>query len=113
VADVKFPTKLPGLFFILEWDRDRELFVLHVDDGDGSSYAIGRNADPVAAAMFQFKLWGLQDVGTAAIDMAREFGAAKVMLNDGRVVALFNRDKNARVDAFAEQERLNASYASL
>lgn len=83
------PRTLPGEFFVLEWEKHLDRFILHVDDEEHSSYDMGGN---IQLIMRQFRqLWKLDALADQAIDMAREFGKAQVILHDGRVIALFNR----------------------
>lgn len=83
------PRKLPGEFFMLEWDKYRDRFILYVDDEEHSSYDLGGN---IQLIMRQFRqLWKLDIVADRAIDMAREFGKAQVILHDGRIIAHYDR----------------------
>jgi len=88
------PPTLPGDFFLLEWDRDRGVFIIHVDDEDHSTY---RLASKVSDAMLRFRMWGIADIGNRAIDIAAEFGVAQAMLKDGRVFAEMERGTPRRV----------------
>lgn len=109
MAVAPLPTELPGEFFVLEWNRDLECYILHVDDGDGSSYNMG---DEVSHLMLRFRLWGYEDIGNRTIDMAREFGAAQCIPDQNRVIALFDRTKG-EVDVFEKEKRHARSYAHL
>ncbi len=84
------PRTLPGEFFVIEWEKYRGRFVLHVDDEERSSYDLGAN---IQAIMRQFELWGHAKTGTRAIDVAKEFGAAQAILSDGRVIALYDNSE--------------------
>jgi hypothetical protein len=88
MAEAPLPDKLPGKLFALEWNRDRLVFILHVQDADFSSFNLGGDFPTVQG---HFKRWGLKEVGYRAIDVAREFGGAKASLEDGRVVPVFPR----------------------
>lgn len=88
MAEAPLPDALPGKLFALEWDRDRHVFILHLQDDDFSSFNLGGD---IAAIQEHFKRWSLKDVGYRAIDVAHEFGAAKASIEDGRVVAVFKR----------------------
>ncbi len=85
---VPLPTKIPGEFFVIEYDKYGERYILHVDDEDGSSYDIGSDVEFI---MTRFKMWDVYEVGNRTLDMAREFGVAQGILADGRVIALFDR----------------------
>lgn len=96
------PDSLPGTMFILEWKRDRETFVIHVDDANYSSFDLGGDVQQV---MLRFRLWGMKDVGDRAIDTARCFGGANVHIPTGRVVSVFDRDADRkRAVRFEEDE---------
>ena len=83
------PRKLPGEFFVLEWDKFRGRFLLYVDDEERSSYDMGGN---IQIIMRQFRqLWELDIIADRAIDTAKEFGKAQAILHDGRVIALYDR----------------------
>jgi hypothetical protein len=96
------PGRLPGEFFVIDYDRDTECFTLIVDDiVDGSlpsSYNLG---DDIPIAMRYFRLAGIPVIGNHAIDVAREFGAAQAILGDGRVIPLI-ADVSTDVDVFKE-----------
>ena len=95
------PVELPGSFFVLEYDRDDKVYILHVDDEDGSSYNLGDN---IPYLMMRFRLWGCQDAGNRTIDMVREFGAAQCIPGQDRVIALFDRDKT-ELDVFSKERQ--------
>ena len=88
------PKTLPGEFFVLEWEKYRGRFVLHVDDEEHSSYDLGAN---IRVIMRQFKLWNHETVGNRAVDMAKEFGSAQAILHDNRVIALYDRGSTPSV----------------
>ena len=89
MARAPLPDELPGTFFVLEWDRARECFILHIDDEDGSSYNLGNVIETV---MMRFRIWGLPRIGNRAIDAAREFGVVQVLPEEDRIINLINRD---------------------
>ena len=101
MAKAPLPGKLPGVIFVLVWSRERETFILHIDDENYSSFNVGGD---IADIQMHFKLWGYGDLGNRAIDMAREFGAAKASLTTGRVVALFDRGRDRQPTAKFEEE---------
>lgn len=107
MSKAPLPEQLPGDFFVLVWDRDREVFILHVDDADRSSYMLGGE---VPKLMLQFRLWGYADIGNRSIDMAKEFGAVQTIPEQNRTIALFNRDKNLATQLFKEEESRHAKY---
>ena len=77
------PTVLPGKFFVLAYERDRDTYVLVVDDADASNYNMGSD---VPTLMRHFRTWGLPDIGNRAIDAAREFGVVQVIPAEDRVI---------------------------
>jgi hypothetical protein len=83
------PKELPGDFFLLEWNRDLQSFIIHLDDDDASSHNLGGN---IQAVMMRFKLWGLKAIGNSAIDIAKEFGAAQAIPAQNRCRAVFDRE---------------------
>ena len=95
------PETLPGKVFALEWSRDREVFILHVQDADASSYNLGGD---IPTVQMRFRLWGHADLGNRAIDIAREFGAVKASLVDGRAVAMFSRAAERKSKVIFEEE---------
>jgi len=100
VAKAPLPEKLPGEFFVLEWNRLRETFVIHVEDAQLSSYDLGGVIEKV---MLRFELWGHKEIGMQAIDIARSFGAAKCLVPLQRVVPLFDRaDARSKAVRFEE-----------
>lgn len=100
----KLPDELPGEFFLLQWDRDRETYLLLVDDEDVSSFNLGSD---LPLLMAQFKRWGYEETGYRAIDVARSFGQAQAVLHDGRVIPIFDRP-NERVQKVNFEEAPNA-----
>ncbi len=100
MAEAPLPDALPGKLFALEWDRDRHVFILHLQDGDFSSFNLGGD---IAALQGHFKRWDLKDVGYRAIDMAYEFGAAKASIEDGRVVAIIPRGRERKAKVTFEE----------
>jgi hypothetical protein len=101
VAEAPLPDKLPGEVFALEWNRDKHVFILHIQDADASSYNLSGD---IPAARACFRRWGCSELGDRAIDIAKEFGAVKASLVTGRAVAVFPRggDRTARV-SFEEE----------
>lgn len=69
------PERFPGDFFVLEWNRDLEVYLLTLDDEDKSTYDLGED---VAAVQLAFQLRGYPvDKSNDLIDQAREFGASQ------------------------------------
>ena len=85
---VQLPETLPGDFFVVEWDRLRDRFVLYVDDPDKSSYDLGND---IQVAMRRFSIWGIPDLGNRVLDLAREFGLAQGAPGTNRALPLFKR----------------------
>lgn len=83
------PKELPGDWFVLGYDRDRDTHILVVDDEDGSSYNLGHDVQKV---MRQFELWGLKEFGNRAIDAAREFRLVQGIPSEDRVIRLAGHD---------------------
>lgn len=100
MAEAPLPDVLPGKLFALEWNRDRHVFILHLQDADFSSFNLGGD---IPAIQVHFKRWGLKDVGYRAIDIAHEFGAAKASIEDGRVVAVFPRSGERKTKLIFEE----------
>lgn len=82
------PDFLPGEFFVITWDRYAEKFILLVDDEERSSYDLGKNMNFIMRIM---RRWAVEWLGSRAIDMAKEFGAAQAILGTDRVIALYER----------------------
>lgn len=106
MAEAPLPDVLPGKLFALEWDRDRCVFVIHLQDADYSSFNLGGDLSVVQG---HFKRWKLKDVGYRAIDIAREFGAAKASVEDGRVVAVFPRARERETKVIFEEPQDGAT----
>ena len=109
MAEAPLPETLPGGFFVLEWDRDRHVFILHTQDEDFSSFNLGGDIQRVR---FRFKMWKRKELGDRAIDVAHEFGACKASLEDGRVVALFERSRERHIE-FKEDDYAEGTLTSL
>lgn len=89
MARAPLPDELPGTFFVLEWDRACECYILHIDDKDGSSYNLG---SVIEIVMMRFRVWGFPRIGNRAIDAAREFGVVQVLPKEDRIINLIDRD---------------------
>ncbi len=90
MAQAPLPEKLPGEFYVIEYRRAADKFKLYVDDGDKTTYDLGGN---IPRIMLQFRLWGLKEIGNSSIDIAKEFGAANVGIESGKVIPMFERPK--------------------
>lgn len=88
MALARLPKELPGRFFVLQWDRDAEVFRLFLDDLDNSNYNLGGDIPKV---MMRMRVWGIEDLGNRTIDLAKEFGSAQCIFTQNRVIALFDR----------------------
>ncbi len=97
------PASLPGDFFLVEYDRTRGRYILHLDNEDEESYDLGSD---IQAMMRQFERWGLYSIGCEAIDRAREFGLAQAIpgetTRDDRVIALHDRPGKGRRMTFQD-----------
>lgn len=96
------PEVLPGAFFVLEFSRVDDDFLLHVDDGDHSTYDLG---DEVASLQVLFRTRTNAVNGGALqsemidrmIDIALELGMAQYIptlgeLVEDRVLSIVPRD---------------------
>ena len=104
MARAPLPQTFPGEFFVLTWDRDRESFVLYVDDESESSYDLGHEPMQVVNDL---QLRGFnKHFRETAVDYAREFGMAQCIPSEGRVVQILPRDaaKAPRLQ-FPDEER--------
>jgi len=100
---------LPGEIFLLEWKRDRDTYIIHVDDADYSSYELGGD---IQQLMLQFRLWGKAEIGDRAIDTARCFCGASVHLPTGRVVPVFDRGEDRRRTVRFEEDEEHAGVGT-
>jgi hypothetical protein len=99
------PESLPGEYFLMEYDRSRGRYILHLDNDDEESFDLGSD---VQEMMRQFERWNLYSIGCEAIDRAREFGVAQAIpgetTRDDRVIALHNRSRKGRELKFRDGE---------
>jgi BioD-like phosphotransacetylase family protein len=108
------PAQLPGQFFVLAYDWEAEVFILHVDDGDRSTYDLG---DDIEAVQALFRARTNAVTGTLLqecridemIDIARELGMAQYIptageLTDDRVLAILPRDAQGKGLKFDDDE---------
>ena len=94
------PKRLPGDFFVLGYDRDRDTYILVTDDEDESSYNLGHDIQKV---MRQFEQWGLKEIGNRAIDAAREFRLVQAIPAEDRVIRLAGHNENEPMKHIARQ----------
>lgn len=106
------PSKLPGRFFVLTFDREDRVFVLHVDDADKSTYDLGTE-DDIGEMRLAFRLRGYDANSVDRwIDLAHEFGAAQYIPNDSpyqpdRVIQILPRDIDAGQLRFPDETDSN------
>jgi hypothetical protein len=111
MANAPLPTTIPGSFFVLEWDRPYERYVLHLDDEEGSSHNLGSNIPEI---MMRFRIWGLERLTDRMMGMAREFGAVQVIPDEDKVAAVISRDLNTlRVKFRDDEEATNVALPKL
>ena len=78
---VPIPHEFPGRFFVLEFSREGETFILTVDDEARSSFDLGSEIPQIQTL---FKVRGFPpDRTNDLIDKAREFGAAQYIPRPG------------------------------
>lgn len=94
------PEQLPGQFFVVEFDREDQRYVLHVDDEGKSTFDLGDNID-VVRAQFIGRGYPRERVNDL-LDRAREFGLCQYIPRDGehvedRVIQILPRDARTPV----------------
>lgn len=94
------PEKLPGTFFVLEYDREDKNYTLHVDDEARSSFDLGSDVDDIRAH-FTSRGLPLERVNDF-IDRAREFGTCQYIPCAGthvedRVIQILPREARSPV----------------
>lgn len=90
MAKAPLPDIFPGEFFVLRWDRDRETFVVELDDEAHSSYDLG--PEPLVVAEL-FRRRGLtKQLREQTVDLAREFGMAQCIPAQERVLQILPRE---------------------
>jgi len=114
------PPQLPGDYFVLEFNRETEAFILHVDDGDGSTYDLGDDVAPLQALFCTRTNAATGMLLQPArvdhmIDVARELGMAQYIPTPGelvedRVLSITPRNALTQGPQFDEDE--NQSWLS-
>lgn len=95
MGKVPLPKTLEQPFFVLEYDRQLKRYKLTVEGAhELESYNLGEDVQQV---MLNFRLWGLEEIGNRAIDMAKEFGIVQAIPREGRVFSLHSRTKEAPI----------------
>jgi len=95
VGGILPPPGLPGVFYVLSYDKEGLAFTLYVDDEQQSSYNLGE----LSATIRYLGLFG-GSVADLAINHAMQFGAVQVIPGQKRVIALYNH--HCHVDPFAK-----------
>jgi hypothetical protein len=109
------PEKLPGQFFVVEFDREDRSYVLHVDDEGRSTFQLGDAVEQIRA-LFVARGYPARIVDDM-IDRAREFGACQYIPSPhehvaDRLVQLPPREaKREPLRLFEDQD--NARWNSL
>lgn len=103
MARAPLPNSLPGEFFVIQYDREMERFLLILDDvsetqPQPSSYPLDND---LQKAIRFFKQRGLKEIGCRAIDLAKEFGMAQAILKTGVVIPDPLRKRPKVRDVFA------------
>ncbi len=108
MARARLPDAIPGPFFVLRYDKEREVMSILMSETE--SHAIGEvvTADgglqfnPTAAS-HQLQRWGVDKfVANDAIDQALEFRSVQVIPREKRVINLIRRGSNVRDDLLAQ-----------
>lgn len=100
MAKAPLPRLFPGDFFLLQWKRDIETFVVELDDETHSSYDLG--PEPMMV-VHELRLRGFEkQFREQAVDMAREFGVAQCIPAQQRVLPIIPRRAPAP-DVFAQE----------
>ena len=108
MALAPLPYQLPGKFFVLEYNKDAENFVIYTDDEDCSSYTLGGD---LQAVRVRFRIWIGQELGDKVIDTAKEFRLVQCIPAQNRIINLFNRESTA--DVFARERENDKTYITL
>ena len=92
MAKAPVPLKFPGEFFVLEWDRDTETFLLRLDDPDESSFELSSEPIEVVHLLHMrfrdsIERREFEDV----VDRAREFGGCAYNPGTRRIVQVIPR----------------------
>lgn len=95
------PQTLPGTFFVLEFNKFRDCFILTVDDEQQSSYKLGNDIQVVMAF---FARWGIAEFGNRCIDIAKEFGSVQGIPSQDRTIPLFERNVSFKRSLVFQEE---------
>lgn len=101
---VEWPSPLPGAYFVIVWDRELLRFELQTDDEEASTYNLGAD---ISKIMTWLRRVGMLEIGSRALDQAREFGAAQAIPAQGRVVNLKEKLDTTRKLFEKEEENLD------
>lgn len=102
----KLPDVLPGKFVVIEYQKDYERYLIHMDNKDRSSYDLGSNMEFI---LHQFAQWDKKKLLSDTLDLAKEFGAAQGIFEDGRTIAIFERGKDKSQVVFRDGEEVRTS----
>lgn len=107
------PEKLPGAFVVIEYQKETERYLIHLDDATRSSYDLGGDIQRI---MRTFDRWGYSQLLCDSLDFAREFGAAQAVFQSGRTIPLFDRgagdaEKRHRISMPIEDDSVSGSVA--
>ena len=125
MARAKLPASIPGTFFVLRYDKDRDVMSIWMNATD--SHSIGEEVNQhtgeswfnPTAGSHQLQRWGVEKFcANDAIDQALEFRSVQVIPAERRVINLLPRGSQVRdaqiVHAFAvHDEQPRNSYAYL
>ena len=108
MARAKLPTAIPGPFFVLRYDKEREVMSIWMSDTE--SHAIGEEITPdgdirfnPTAASHQLQRWGVDKlVANDAVDQALEFRSVQVIPREKRVINLIRRGSSVRDELLAK-----------
>ena len=103
MARVKTPLKLIGDYFVLDYWPESDTFQLLMDDGTTNTYDLGADLTQIRV---MGKVWGVESyVFERALALAKNFRSVQVILEDGRVLPLLEREgTRSRRSPFAIEE---------
>lgn len=104
MAIAPFPDKIPGLFFVLSYFKDQDLFRIYLDDENKSSYSLRIQPKALSGKLTACGV----DAQTAqdAVDRAIEFRLVQCIPDQKRVISLHKRTSSRSV-SLPEQEASN------
>jgi len=110
-ATVKFPDCLVGSLCLVEYDQDREGWMLYVDDQDTSTYFLGSQVQGIVNS---FRAWGFpKREAESLLDLAREFGRAVMVFEDLRVYPFLGSRESPVLEFSDEQEQRYHEFPAL